>query len=102
MRQPTFALVLVLCIVSLASTARAQNPEDRGTLAFSEWDAGMVNHAGANIRTRVFWPNDPGPFPLVGVIHGANANGSYHLELARTLASRGFVVVLPDMPCTVT
>jgi MYXO-CTERM domain-containing protein len=37
----------------------------------------------------------------VGVIHGANANGAYHTELASVLASRGFVAVVPDMPCTV-
>ncbi len=70
-------------------------------MAFMEWDAGMLPAAGTMIRTRVFYPNDPGLRALVGVIHGASANGSYHLELARTLASRGLVVVLPDMPCSV-
>ena len=46
-------LSVLVVSLSLASAARAQHPEDRGTVAFSEWDAGMVNHAGANIRTPI-------------------------------------------------
>lgn len=94
------AVVLAISIVVLAPSARAQ-PEARGSHAVMEWDAGPVSAAGASIRTRVIFPGDAGPFPLVGVIHGASRNGSYHLELARTLASRGFVAIVPDMPCTV-
>lgn len=87
----------------LAPTAgRAQAPETRGSLTFMVWDAGMIPAAGTNIRTRVYYPDTGGPYPLVGVIHGANANGGYHTELASTLASRGFVCVVPDMPCGVT
>lgn len=39
------------------------------------------------------------PGPTVVMMHGNLRSGSYHGELAATLASRGFVVVLPDMPC---
>ncbi|MBN8612237.1 MAG: dienelactone hydrolase family protein [Deltaproteobacteria bacterium] len=92
----------------LAARASAQAPEDRGPLTVETWDAGTLTLDGARIRTRVYYPagagptGSGGPFPLVGVIHGANANGAYHTELASTLASRGFVAVVPDMPCTVT
>jgi MYXO-CTERM domain-containing protein len=97
------ALAVAVVLGSIAAPrALAQAPEERGPLAFSEWDAGRIPAAGTMIRTRVFHPNGGGPHPLVGVIHGANANGSYHIELASTLASRGLVAVVPDMPCTVT
>lgn len=93
---------VVFVALSAASRVDAQAPETRGALAFAVWDAGMVSAAGTNIRTRVYSPTSGGPYPLVGVIHGANANGGYHTELASTLASRGFVCVVPDMPCGVT
>lgn len=83
--------------------AHAQAPEERGPRPVGEWDAGRVPAAGVTLPTRVYYPDDDlGPAPLVGVIHGASANGRYHPELASTLASRGFVAVVPDMPCGVT
>lgn len=84
----------------LSLTAAAQDPEDRGALVVDEWDAGPIAAAGRMIRTQVVFPGVAGSYPLVGVIHGAGRTGGRHIELARTLASRGFVVVLPDIPCT--
>ncbi|MCA9606918.1 MAG: dienelactone hydrolase family protein [Myxococcales bacterium] len=96
------ALALVL-VLAATSAARAQAPEDRGALAIDEWDAGRVDHAGARIPTRVLFPTDgTAPYPLVGVIHGAGRTGARHRVLAETLASRGFVVILPDIPCGFT
>jgi dienelactone hydrolase len=81
----------------------AQEPEERGSFDVAEWDAGTLDAAGAPIRRRVVYPTSgAGPFPLVGVIHGAGRNGGRHIELARTLASRGYIAVLPDMPCSIT
>lgn len=102
MRHLLAASCLALLLASSSGIARAQAPEMRGAVAFSMWDAGSLSLAGTSIRTRVYYPDAGGPYPLVGVIHGANANGAYHTELASTLASRGFVAVVPDMPCTVT
>jgi dienelactone hydrolase len=93
---------LALTLLLVSGAVRAQAPEERGPLAASSWDAGARTLDGVSIRVRVVYPELGGPYPLVGVIHGANANGAYHTELATTLASRGFVVVVPDMPCTVT
>ncbi|MCC6213795.1 MAG: dienelactone hydrolase family protein [Polyangiaceae bacterium] len=93
---PLAALVLLI-----AAPAAAQTPEDRGPLAFGVWDAGGVQVDGVSLHTVVYHPQNGGPYPLVGVIHGANSNNTYHVELASTLASRGFVAVVPDMPCTV-
>lgn len=93
------ALLLCACGALATSTAHAQDPATRGPLEVDEWDAGRVDAAGARIPTRVISPTAPGPHPLLGVIHGANRTGARHVELARTLASRGFVVVLPDLPC---
>jgi MYXO-CTERM domain-containing protein len=101
MMRPTTVL-LVTAMWLAPATCFAQMPEERGALTVAEWDAGMVSAAGASIRTRVVYPSSgTAPFPLVGVIHGAGRTGSRHIELARTLASRGFVAVLPDMPCTI-
>jgi len=88
---------------ALSASAAAQAPEDMGTLAFDEWDAGRVEVAGARLPTVVLYPTDGvGPHPLVGVIHGASRTGARHRVLAETLASRGFVVLLPDIPCGFT
>lgn len=107
-----YSIGLSVCFALLGSWvtahAHAQAPEDRGPLMVESWDAGTLMLDGTRIRTRVYYPagagptGSGGPFPLVGVIHGANANGGYHTELASVLASRGFVAVVPDMPCTVT
>lgn len=97
--------IVGFCLAAWACAAPclAQAPEERGSFVVGEWDAGRIAHAGAMIRTRVIFPTGAsGPFPLVAVIHGASRNGGYHLELARTLASRGHVVLLPDMPCGLT
>ncbi|MGE0784769.1 MAG: dienelactone hydrolase family protein [Sandaracinaceae bacterium] len=98
---PRFAILAGACSALALSRAHAQDPEDHGPLTSASWDAGTQSLAGASIRVRVYYPDSGGPYPLVGVIHGANANGTYHTELATTLATRGFVAVVPDMPCTV-
>ncbi len=96
-RRVSIALCLALALPGLA---RAQSPEARGSLGVGEHDAGRVAHAGVMIPTRVLYPTGgAGPYPLVGVIHGASRTGARHRVLAETFASRGFVVVLPDMPC---
>ncbi|MBX3274460.1 MAG: hypothetical protein KF729_29615 [Sandaracinaceae bacterium] len=84
-----------------AAGAAAQAPEERGGLEIAEWNAGRVTAAGLSLPTRVIHPARGGPYPVVGVIHGAGRDGGRHVELARTLASRGLVAVLPDMPCSV-
>lgn len=102
-RVPLLAAALVssLAIASLATTSPASaQPEMRGALAVEEWDAGAISAAGAFIRTRVVYPSDATePGPVVAVVHGYLRNGSYMMELARVLASRGMVAIVPDMPC---
>lgn len=91
---------LAVMWIALGAGPVAAQPETRGTFAIEEWDAGRVMVAGTSIRTRVLFPaTAPGPFPLVAVVHGYARDGSYHLEMARTLASRGMVAIVPDMPC---
>lgn len=99
-RRFVLAFAFSIALLLSASRALAQMPEERGSLSFMEWDAGSVPADTTSLRTRVLYPEGAGPYPLVGVIHGAGRTGGFHIELARTLASRGFVVVLPDMPCT--
>ncbi|MDQ3037878.1 MAG: MYXO-CTERM sorting domain-containing protein [Myxococcota bacterium] len=88
-------------VASLAITLPAHaQPEMRGAHAVAEWDAGPVSAAGAMIRTRVVYPEGAtARGPVVAVVHGYLRNGSYMMELARVLASRGIVAIVPDMPC---
>jgi len=98
-RRPC-ALTFVVTLLA-AGAVRAQ-PELPGPLAVTSWDAGSVDAAGASIPTRVYHPSSGGgPYPVVGVVHGASRNGSFMRVMAETLASYGFVAVVPDMPCTV-
>ncbi|MCS6798288.1 MAG: dienelactone hydrolase family protein [Myxococcota bacterium] len=78
----------------------AQPPEARGPHAIEEWDAGRLAAPGGSIPTRVLQPATEMRSPLVAVIHGSGRTGDRHVEMARTFASRGFVVLLPDIPCT--
>lgn len=87
-----------LCLPATAHAA----PEDRGPHEVATWVAGSVPAAGAQIPVTVYHPAalpQDGPGPLVGVIHGWARTGHFQTELAQTLASRGFVAVVPDMPC---
>ena len=90
--------LLAALLVIRSSTAHAQ-PETRGPATVVEWDAGDVDAAGASIPLQVYFPEGASSAPTVIVMHGYFRNGSFHAEMARTFASRGFVALVPDMPC---
>jgi len=85
----------------LTATVAQAAPDEMGPLRVETWDAGMVTLAGASIRVVAYMPTGAMRRPVVGVIHGASRNGGYQRTLAQTLASRGLVVLVPDMPCQV-
>ncbi len=92
---------ILMALTVPAALARAQ-PETRGTHELETWDAGDVSAAGASIPVLVYYPADgAAPAPTVIVMHGYLRNGSFHREMASTFASRGFVAIVPDMPCGV-
>jgi dienelactone hydrolase len=72
-----------------------------GPLTVTSWDAGSVSLAGASLHVVVHRPDSGGPYPVVGVVHGASRNGTFQRVLAQTLASYGLVAVVPDIPCQV-
>ncbi len=85
-------------LLLLAGAAHAQ-PDARGAHPVATWDAGDVSVAEVWVATVVYYAEDLAEAaPVVVVVHGAGRNGSRHEELASTLASRGFVAVVPDMP----
>ncbi len=93
------ASALLTALVVVASPARAQ-PETRGPHPIADYDAGRPTLAGVDIPVRVYHPTDvTTPMPVVAVVHGFLRNGSFMAELARTLASRGMVALVPDLPC---
>ena len=90
----------MLGVLLLAAPSAKAQPETPGPLPVADWDAGNVDAAGASLPTRVYYPaGGGGPFPVVGVIHGASRTGSYHRVLSETLASRGLIAVTPNIPC---
>jgi diguanylate cyclase (GGDEF)-like protein len=96
-----FVASIVVAVSLLQGGAAHAEPEEPGPLAISTWDAGRVDVAGTSLATKVFYPTEGGPYPVVGVIHGASRNGSYMRVMAETIASRGFVAVVPTIPCNV-
>lgn len=100
MRPRWLAVVLISVLLSAWGRGAVAAPEDRGPYPVEGWDAGDVSAAGVNIPTKVYYGTGTATTgALVAVMHGNFRSGDFHLVLAETLASRGFVVVLPDMPC---
>jgi dienelactone hydrolase len=99
MRAPVGLFGLLPLLFSSESWAE---PEDRGPLSIAEIDPGEILADGVMIPVKVHYPDAAGPYPIVLLMHGFVRTGRYHVELAQTLASRGIVVVLPDMPCTLS
>lgn len=88
-----------LAVLAGSPTAYAL-PEDPGLLVPLQWNAGMAPAGGTSVPVLVYYPTGaPGSFPVVEIVHGFARNGSFHTVLGDTLASRGLVVVVPDMPC---
>jgi dienelactone hydrolase len=94
------AFALACALGAICLDARAA-PEDHGALDVMTFSVASVPVAGgATVPVKVYYsPSLSAPAPIVGVIHGNLRNGSYHAELATTLATRGFIAVVPDMPC---
>jgi dienelactone hydrolase len=94
------ALVLALSLVVIGASPAAAQPETRGPMPFTTWDAGMVSLDGTMIHVVVYYPTAPvEAVPLLAVVHGAGRTGRYMTEMASTFASRGYVALVPDMPC---
>ena len=49
----------------------------------------------------VYAPSDPGPWPLVVVVHGGSQDRSYFVELTEAIASQGAVVYNIDVEFTI-
>src|SRR5688500_7802234 len=78
-------------LLALVSTRAVAAPDERGPHPVGEHDLN---------GTLVYYPDDaPTPGPVVAVVHGAGRSGHYHEEMGKTLASRGMVAVVPDLPC---
>ena len=93
-------LALATTLVLAGAPGALAQPETRGPLSFTTWDAGSITLDAANIRVLVYYPTGAtAPMPVVAVVHGSSRTGANMAEMARTLASRGFVALVPNMPC---
>ncbi|MCC7535279.1 MAG: hypothetical protein IT379_03655 [Deltaproteobacteria bacterium] len=101
-RAALVVAAVAITFAMLGSRNALAQPEMRGRYAVETWDAGSVSAGGLTVPARVVYASDaPGPVPVVGLIHGASSMGPFLAEMAAIIASRGFVVVLPTMPCSV-
>jgi len=84
-----------LAVVLLSSVASAQVTKSTVNLTFPNCAA---NPANTTYSVDVYRPGGTGPFGLIGIGHGFQNNKSNHEGLARELAAKGLVVVLPQFP----
>src|SRR5262252_7048863 len=88
--------------LSLSEGVPRAQPETMGPLPVTTWDAGTLMLAGASLPTKVYYSTTPtSAAPLVVVMHGFQLSGAYYAVLGETLASRGFIAVIPSMPCNI-
>jgi dienelactone hydrolase len=89
-----------LLLVSLGSSASAAPPDERGPFAVEVWSAGDVAIGAAELPVKCYLPVGlADPTPIIVLAHGYLRTGFHMRELAATLASHGFVAVVPDLPC---
>jgi hypothetical protein len=102
-RLALLSLPIVVASLAMSSRAAAATPDARGTFTVATWDAGVQTLDGVGIHVHVYYPmGASGALPILGVVHGASRTAANMVEMSSTFASRGFVVLAPDMPCAFT
>jgi MYXO-CTERM domain-containing protein len=84
-------------MIALLLLAAAQ-PEGMGPFAIDDMEIGPVMADGVSIPIRIYAAQGMN-LPVVAVVHGFAREGRYMAVMAQTLASHGYVAVVPDMPC---
>jgi pimeloyl-ACP methyl ester carboxylesterase len=69
-------------------------PPGLETIAFS------ASNGPRSFTVTVWYPAEPGAYPLVVLAHGFGASASTYEDMEMQLASAGFVVAAPDFPFT--
>ncbi len=94
-RMPTFAVCAAL-LFSLA--AWCQETPSAGPYHVLTVDRLVLQDAARNkeIPLRVYYPDGPGPFPVIIFSHGALASKDCYSELGKYWASFGYVSIHPS------
>lgn len=87
----TFAVLVTL----LSAVATGQVTKSTTTVSFPNCSS---TPAMASYEVDVYRPAGAGPFGLVGIGHGYQMSKANHEVLARALAAKGLVVVVPQFP----
>jgi dienelactone hydrolase len=99
--------LLCLAVLVLASAGCQQrfrlgvDHADTVTVDWSRSTDANCNHGVLPYRAlgvRLWWPTTGGPWPLIVLAPGFNANGSTYDVLGTDLASAGYVVAAPSFP----
>ncbi|MBZ5569434.1 MAG: alpha/beta fold hydrolase [Acidobacteriia bacterium] len=94
--KPVVALVFLVSLAAFADP-RPYNP-DRGPLRVLTIDE-LVLHDSArdkDLRLKIYYPEGPGPFPVVIFSHGAFASREAYSALGQYWASYGYVSIHPS------
>ncbi|CAN5135166.1 hypothetical protein BH20VER2_BH20VER2_08820 [soil metagenome] len=99
----TLAALLAICSVSSAAPA-ATDPGQSGPYATGSETVAIPGSAGATLNTDVYYPRvTPGvvaaaalPCPVIVLGHGFSQSKSQHVKHGQHLASRGFIVLVPN------
>lgn len=80
-----------LSIISLLGLLSACISSNTIQYSVADWGRNTLQ-----IKTEVFKPDGPGPFPAVIVLHGSDGVSDNHRRWATRLVSWGYVAIIPD------
>ena len=94
--KPVVALVFLLSLAALADP-RPYSP-DRGPLRVLTIDELVLHDAARDkdLRLKIYYPEGPGPFPVIIFSHGAFASRETYSALGEYWASYGYVSIHPS------
>src|SRR6202022_4568208 len=95
MKRITFASLLILCAVQIASAQDWARATLEKSSRHREWVT--VKYDGRSVETFVAYPESKGKTPEVLVVHEIFGMTDWVQDLADQLAAAGYIAVAPDL-----